>query len=236
MITVTAYPGSIVVGATVMVSGPEGHHLMVRRAEDRVELRVVDGVGTVGWGRLGLQGKLAAVTIERTERVPIPAPAILAVGAGDRDRFLGLVEKAVELGVTRIVPLDTSHSLSVANRLRAKHIEKLERRAHEAIKQSGNPWLPMLSAPVPLETFLTDDLPAERWLADPDGRIPGALGEATGVAIAVGPEGGFTEPERSALAARGFTPVRLGPHVLRFDTAALAALTTVWHVRQREFS
>ena len=234
MITVSACPGAIVVGEKVLVSGPEGHHLMVRRAGDMLELRVVDGAGTVGWGRLGLRGKLAAVTIDRVERVPVPAPMILAVGAGDRDRFVSLVEKAVELGVTRVVPVDTTHSLSVANRLRAKHREKLERRAQEAIKQSGNPWLPAISDPVPLESFLAGELPSHRWLADAAGDAPGPLAPAQGLAVAVGPEGGFTEGERSALLAAGFTPLRLGPYVLRFDTAALAALTTAWHARQRD--
>jgi 16S rRNA (uracil1498-N3)-methyltransferase len=233
MITVSAHPGAIVVGEQVLVSGPEGHHLMVRRVEDMVELRVVDGAGTVGWGRLGLRGKLAAVTIERVERVPAPAPMVLAVGAGDRERFVDLVEKAVELGVTRVVPLDTAHSLSVANRLRAKHREKLERRAQEAIKQSGNPWLPEISDPVPLERFLAGELPSHRWLADLAGGPPGPVAPDGGVTVAVGPEGGFTAGERSALLAAGFTPAKLGPHVLRFDTAALAALTMAWQARQR---
>ena len=234
MITVAASPGDIAVGVKVLVSGPEGHHLMVRRAEDMVELRVVDGAGTIGWGRLGLRGKLAAVTIERVERVPAPAPMILAVGAGDRERFIDMVEKAVELGVTRVVPLDTAHSLSVANRLRAKHREKLERRAHEAMKQSGNPWLPELSDPMPLESFLAGVLPEQRWLADRAGDAPGRVAPEGGLAVAVGPEGGFTGDERSAFLAAGFTPVQLGPHVLRFDTAALAALTTAWQARQRD--
>jgi 16S rRNA (uracil1498-N3)-methyltransferase len=234
MITVAARPGCIVVGQQVVVSAPEGHHLMVRRVEDTVELRVVDGAGTVGWGRLGLMGKLAAVTIERTQRTPIPPPMVLGVGAGDRDRFVALAEKAVELGVTRLVPLDTSHSLSVAGRLRAKHRERLEKRFWEAIKQSGNPWLPEISDPVPLESFLAGDLPASRWLADPEGQAAGSISAEAGVAVAVGPEGGFTDGERSALVAGGFTPVRLGPHILRFDTAAIAALTTAWHARQRE--
>lgn len=232
MITVMAHPGSIVVGEAVPVSGPEEHHLMVRRAEDRIEVRVVDGAGTVGWGRLGLGDKTAAVEIERIERVPPPPQTVLAVGAGDRDRFLGLVEKAVELGVTRIVPLDTERSLSVAGRYRDKHRDKLERRAQEAIKQSGNPWLPELAAPLPLDRFVAAEHAAARWLADADGGAVRAPGPGAGLAIAVGPEGGFTQRERAALVDAGFVPVRLGPHVLRFDTAAVAALTTAWQLRR----
>ena len=233
MITVLAVPGTIVVGEMVTVSESEEHHLAVRRAEPAIQVRVVDGAGTIGWGKLGLKGRIPAVTVERAERVRAPAPVTLAIGAGDRDRFIGLIEKVVELGVTRIVPIDTARSLSVANRLRDKHLEKLEKRAQEAVKQSGNPWLPAIVPPVSLESFLAGDLPDHRWLADPGGGVPGPLASEESAAIVVGPEGGFTELERAALAHEGFEPVRLGPYVLRFDTAAVAALTLANHLRQR---
>ena len=57
--------------------------------------------------------------IESVEQVPPPPPLCLAVGAGDRDRFAWLVEKAAELGATRVVPLETERTAGVANRLRA---------------------------------------------------------------------------------------------------------------------
>lgn len=233
MITVLAVPGSIVVGEMVTVSESEEHHLAVRRADPAIQVRVVDGAGTLGWGPLGLKGRVPAVTVERVEQVKRSAPVTLAIGAGDRDRFIGMIEKVVELGATRIVPLDTARSLSVANRLRDKHLDKLERRAHEAIKQSGNPWLPEIVPPVSLESFLAGDLPDHRWLADPGGGVPGPLAPRESVAIVVGPEGGFTDLERAALLHEGFEPVGLGPYVLRFDTAAVAALTLAIHLRQR---
>jgi len=233
MITVLAVPGTIVVGEMVTVSESEEHHLAVRRAEPAIQVRVVDGAGTLGWGPLGLKGRTPAVTVERMEHLERPPSVTLAIGAGDRDRFIGLIEKVVELGVTRIVPLETARSLSVANRLRDKHLEKLERRAHEAVKQSGNPWLPEIVPPVSLESFLAGDLPDHRWLADPGGGIPGPLGPQESAAIVVGPEGGLTSQERAALTHEGFEPIGLGPYVLRFDTAAIAALTLAIHLRQR---
>ena len=234
MITVMAVPGSMVVGEMVTVSESEEHHLAVRRAQPAIEVRVVDGAGAIGWGRLGLKGRFAAVTVERIEHVAAPAPLILAVGAGDRDRFIGLIEKVVELGVTRIVPIETAHSRSVANRLRDTHAEKLERRAHEALKQSGNPWLPRIVPLVSLESFLAGDLPDHRWLADQGGGVPGPVGRQESIAVVVGPEGGFTPAERLALTREGFEPVGLGPYLLRFDTAAVAALTLAIHLRQRD--
>jgi 16S rRNA (uracil1498-N3)-methyltransferase len=232
MITVLAERGTIVVGEMITVSESEEHHLAVRRASPAVAVRVVDGAGTIGWGPLGLKGRFAAVTIERTERVLPPAPVILAVGAGDRDRFVGLIEKVVELGVTRIIPIETARSLSVANRLRDKHMDKVMMRAQEAVKQSGNPWLPELVAPVSLELFLAGDLPDHRWLADLQGGTPGPIAPLESLAIAVGPEGGFTDAERTQLSVEGFEPVALGPYVLRFDTAAVAALTLANHLRR----
>jgi len=232
MITVAAPPGSIAVGRLVELSAGEEHHLLVRRAGDRAVLRVVDGAGTVGWGRLGLAGSRAAVEVERAEQLPPPPVTILAAGAGDRDRFLTLAEKSVELGVTRLLPLETERSRSVAGRYREQHREKLERRAFEAMKQSGNPWLPDLGDPVPLATLLATDLPPARWLAQAGGTRPALDSAGAALVIAVGPEGGFTEDERQALGSAGFRPVALGPHVLRFDTAAVAALTSAWQLRR----
>jgi 16S rRNA (uracil1498-N3)-methyltransferase len=71
------------------------------------------------------------------------------------------------------------------------------------------------------------------WLADAEGGPVPVLARDAALTIAVGPEGGFTEGERARLLATGFTPVRCAPAVLRFETAALAALTTAWQARQR---
>jgi 16S rRNA (uracil1498-N3)-methyltransferase len=117
--------------------------------------------------------------------------------------------------------------------VRTKHVEKLLHRAQQAMKQSGNPWLPRISDPMPIEALLAEQLPPVRWLADTAGHVPDRLGAAEGLAIAVGPEGGFAWPEQDQLLQAGFAPVTLGPYVLRFETAALAALTLASHLRQR---
>lgn len=232
MITVLAAPGAIVTGATLPLSAEEAHHLDVLRLGQAEELRVVDGAGMVGWGRRA--GASAAISVERVERVAPPAVTLLAAGAGDKDRFLALVEKAVELGATRIVPLETEYSRSVATRVRDKHHERLVQRAQQALKQSRNPWMPLIEGPLSLEDFLASELPAHRWLADTAGAPPAALARSDGLALAIGPEGGFTEAERVSLVRAGFAPVTLGPYVLRFDTAAVAALTLADHLRSRE--
>lgn len=230
MITILAEPGTLVPGATLVLARDEAHHLEVLRVTADERLRVVDGAGAIGWGT----ASGGRVTVERVDRAAPPPPTILAAGAGDRDRFLALVEKAVELGATRIVPLETEHSRSVATRIRDKHREKLVQRADQALKQSRNPWRPVLDDPVSLERFLAADLPRHRWLADAAGQAPAPLAPGAGVVLAVGPEGGFTGAEAGALRQAGFAPVALGPYVLRFDTAAVAALTLAAHLRARE--
>jgi 16S rRNA (uracil1498-N3)-methyltransferase len=232
MITVLAPPGSITAGAALPLSAEEAHHLEVLRLEPAEELRVIDGAGAIGWGKR--VGAGAMIAVERVERVAPPAVTVLAAGAGDKDRFLVLVEKAVELGATRIVPLETEHSRSVATRIRDKHREKLVQRAQQALKQSRNPWLPMIDEPMAVDELLATDLPVHRWLADAAGALPVGLGRGDGLALAIGPEGGFTQAERVSLVRAGFAPVTLGPYVLRFDTAAVAALTLAAHLRSRD--
>ena len=199
----------------------EDHHLRVRRARegDRVELR--DGAGLVGSGRLRRDGTGWRVEVDERGVVRRRPGMTLAVGAGDRDRFEWLSEKATELGVAALIPLETEFTSAVATRVRPQHVAKLRRRALEALKQCGAAWVPEISPPISLATLLARPVAGERWLADASGASATAVGPAA--TVLVGPEGGFTPAERGAAVAADFRPVRLGPYVLRFETAALAA-------------
>jgi 16S rRNA (uracil1498-N3)-methyltransferase len=150
---------------------------------------------------------------------------VVAVGAGDRDRFGWLVEKAAELGVTAIVPLETERTQGVATRVRSSHVERLARRALEATKQSGAHWSPAVEHPVAFDEFVRRRQAGVRWLADAAGGSPGDIpGPAT---ILVGPEGGLTDAERGSALAAGWLPMALGACTLRFETAAIAAAAYV---------
>jgi 16S rRNA (uracil1498-N3)-methyltransferase len=235
MITVLAGAGSLVPGERITITADEVHHLEVRRAQAGESVRVLDGAGGRAEGRLLPVDKGGlAVQLGRVEREPRPVPMVLAVGAGDRDRFALLVEQAAQLGATAVIPLETERSASVAGRLKGAHLERIRRRAREAIKQCDTTWAPEVAEPLPLATFLSQPLAGARWLAERDAGPPRALGPAEPLVVAIGPEGGFTAEERDRLASAGFVAVRLGPHLLRFETAALAALTTAWLARQRD--
>lgn len=233
MITVLI-PAGARVDDVLELDGDESHHLKVRRAsEGPVALR--DGAGLVGEGELQV-GRRIVVRVVRVTREPPPPPLVLGVGAGDRDRFALLAEKAAELAVTRLVPLETERSRSVAGSVRASHADRLRRRALDALKQSGGAWAPEVSLPAPIDRFLrTSRQPDEvRLIAAAGGAAPPAwLPPAAPVSVLVGPEGGLTDDERAAAADAGYLAVALGPRVLRFETAAIAAAAAVLTARQR---
>lgn len=226
-------PGSAVVGTRASLDESEAHHLRVRRAREDEGVELLDGSGVVGTGRLVRAGAAWLVEIESAERKPAQPRLTLAVAAGDRERFTWMAEKAVELGVSAIVPLETARTTGVASRLRDTHGAKLRRLVLEATKQCGAAWAPTVEAPLALDDFLARPIEGTGWLADPAGRPPPALLDDAPLTAVVGPEGGFTAAERAALVAAGHVPVALGTNTLRFETAALAAAAAAGTARLR---
>ena len=137
-----------------------------------------------------------------------------------RGRIDWLVEKATELGVTRLMPVITRRT--VVERL---NLDRLRAHAIEAAEQCERTALPTLAEPQKLDSLLKA-WPADRLLyfADEAGGAPFAPAPGP-AAILIGPEGGFTDEERAAIrAVEQARPVSLGPRILRADTAALAAV------------
>ena len=226
-------PHGVRAGRREQVDEDEGHHLRVRRARagDVVALR--DGAGLVGTGRLAVAGREWLVDVDTAERQARPAELRLGLGAGDRERFAWVVEKAVELGATTVVPLETERTCGVATRLRDSHLAKLRRQALEATKQCGAAWAVDVAAPVGLDDFAARAYAGHTWLADADGQPPPPALDAAAVTVVIGPEGGLSAAERARLLGAGYTPITLGPHTLRFETAALAAAAAVTIARLR---
>jgi 16S rRNA (uracil1498-N3)-methyltransferase len=242
VITVLVPPGVVTPGAAAgrraRLDDAEQHHLRVRRAHEGERVALRDGAGLVGIGRIAIVGEAWEVEIENAERHARPAALTLAVGAGDRERFGWLVEKAVELGATRIVPLVTARAGDVATRVRDNHVEKLRRQALEATKQCGAAWTVEVDEPAALAAFIgrneiERNEPGLRWLADAAGEAPPATLDGVAVTIVIGPEGGLEDQERAALLGAGFRPLALAAHTLRFETAALAAAAAVTTARLR---
>lgn len=226
-------PGGWVAGQRVSLDDNEVHHLRVRRARDREIVELLDGTGLRGTGRLMQTGHQWAVEVQSAQQESRPAELTLAVAAGDRDRFSWMVEKAVELGVTRILPLETARSSGVATGIRDAHLRRLRRQALEATKQCGVAWAVQVEEPLSLDDFRERPLTGPGWLADRSGAPPPTRLGGNPMTVVIGPEGGLTEPERAGLVAAGYLPVVLGPHTLRFETAALAAAALATTARMR---
>lgn len=227
-------PGSGELGERVSLDENEVHHLRVRRARDRESVEVLDGAGLAGTGRLMQIGRQWVVELRTAERRARPPELALAVAAGDRERFSWMVEKSVELGVTRVIPLVTARSASVATRLQGAHLRRLQRSAREALKQCGAEWAPSLDEVVTLEEFVQQPLTGTGWLADSKGAPAPAFLDSRPLTVVIGPEGGLTDTEHSALLAASYMPIVLGSYTLRFETAALAAAAAAQQARMRE--
>lgn len=221
------------VGQRLSLDESEVHHLRVRRAQDREIVEILDGAGLRGTGRLVQVGKQWSVEVQSAHHESRPAELTLAVAAGDRERFSWMVEKAVELGVTRIVPLETARSAGVATGIREAHLRRLRRHALEATKQCGVAWAVQVEEPLSLDDFRGRPLAGSGWLTDRAGAPPPTrLGE-NALTVVIGPEGGFADAERTGLVAAGYLPIVLGPNALRFETAALAAAALATTARMR---
>jgi 16S rRNA (uracil1498-N3)-methyltransferase len=225
--------GSGEAGKRVGLDESEVRHLRVRRARDGEIVEILDGAGLRATGPLVQTGKEWWVEVQNAIREPRPAELTLAVAAGDRDRFSWMVEKAVELGVTRILPLETARSSGVATGITDVHLGRLRRQVLEATKQCGVAWAAEVEEPLSLDNFRGRPLTGPGWLADRSGAPPPTRLGGNAMTVVIGPEGGLTDPERAGLVAAGYLPVVLGPHNLRFETAALAAAVLATTARMR---
>lgn len=223
MITLLVEAGVLAPERQVELDESERHHLKVRRARQGERVRLLDGSGGIGEGTVVGTPSEGRIHVVEFEAVPAPVRRGIAVAAGDRDRFGWLVEKAAELGVTDVIPLETERTVGVASRVRDQHRERLQRRALEAIKQSGSAWAPVVHAPLTIGGLAILHLEGVRWLADPAGDPPATVPVSESAWTAIGPEGGFSDAERDLLKSAGWTPVKLGKHILRFETAAIVA-------------
>jgi 16S rRNA (uracil1498-N3)-methyltransferase len=230
VITSLVEQGMVRVGALLELDSGEAHHLQVRRVESGERIRLLDGRGGVGTGIVSLNRKQARVEVIEATQLSRPATLALAVGGGDRERFAWLVEKSAELGATDLIPLDTERTANVSSRVRPAHVEKLQARAFEAIKQSGAAWAPSVHPPMDLNDVLS--LTGMKLVAE-QGSLPLAQFNADQeITCLIGPEGGWTARETEIMADQGCVFVRLSPNVLRFETAALALAVLVQDRRQ----
>ncbi len=165
---------------------------------------------------------------EINRELPVEVTLGVALPKGDRQKWL--VEKAVEVGVTRIIPLRTQRGVAQPVE---QALSRLRRAVIEASKQCGRNRLLQIDEPQDWPDFLDNAAGRPcRLLAEPQGfhrsshlPIPEELPDA--VILAVGPEGGFASEEAALAVAAGWHTVDLGPRILRVETAALMLVALV---------
>jgi len=232
-------PRDLAPGARLALPAEAAHHaIRVLRLKSGDPIGLFDGEGHEFSARIAtIEGGTVWVAVEAaatSDREP-PLKLVLLQGISSGERMDYTVQKAVELGVAEIWPLLAERSVVRLDRERAE-----KRRLHwqrvviAACEQSGRSRVPPVHAPLRLADWLAT-WRAQRQgneralLLSPTGEPRlAALGEPQGpVILLAGPEGGFTEAEAAAARHQGFLPVRLGPRILRTETAALAALAAV---------
>jgi 16S rRNA (uracil1498-N3)-methyltransferase len=229
-------------GARITLTGSAaGHVSRVLRLRVGENLTLFNGSGGEYSATIE-QSQGSSVTVAVGEARPLeresPLHLTLAQGISRGERMDLVVQKATELGATAIVPLLTERSVV---RLTAQQADRKMNHwraiAIAACEQSGRNRLPAVSSPRALSDFLRggDGSPSEgmRLLLSPAGAagLDDLERPAAGITVLIGPEGGLTDEEQQAALRAGFVAVRLGPRVLRTETAAIAALTLL----QREF-
>lgn len=226
---------------SVIIDGPSAHHMInVIRVSVGDEVMLFDGSGHE-YSAVVIEVKKSKLTASITgceavdRELPFELRVAVALPKGDRQKVL--VEKLVELGVTHLIPLNAKRSVVKSE---PKSAGKLMRRVIEVSKQCGRNKLMQIEPPLTTgKLFETTDgqlgQPGKRIIAHPyeaaDGKTKTAIQVASQmqptdpVTIAIGPEGGFDLAEVEQAISQDWQPVRIGPTILRVETAAVALAT-----------
>ncbi len=221
------WPDAEIREGLVSVNGEEHRHLKVSRTGVGEAVEIFDGAGYVWEGHVTAQGATSTeISISGHQRMPQPgAEIVLAQALIKNTAFEWLLEKAVEVGVTRIIPFRASRS----NAPGPGREKRWKRIIVEAAKQSKHYHLPRLE-PVTDFDYVLNVYGQSKIVFAPEseGPLESAL-SGSPVVYLIGPEGGWVRDELKAARTRGFTGVRLGSHLMRAETAAIVAGGLIAH-------
>ena len=215
------------------------HASRVLRLREGDAVEIFDGIGNERRGVIAeLAGKRVVggeLSVTDTDRES-PLRVVLAQAMASSEKMDWVVQKATELGVTEIQPLDTERSVARLSAERAeKRVEHWRQVAISACEQCGRNVLPTIHAPLDIMAWLrqTQGAPETKLILLPQGAasLHAQPKPQAGVVLLIGAEGGFTAAESESALNCGFAPIRMGARVLRTETAAvagLAALQMLW--------
>jgi len=230
-------------GAVLTLTGREAHHgLRVLRLRKGERVTVLNGAGRVFDCEVtSLNRDTIGLGVQETKDAPAPPCEITLVQAVPKGKLLdSILQKATELGVSRVVPLLSERVITQIDGdnsdTKTAHWRTV---AIEAIKQCGSPWLPKIEPPIAPAEQLARKEKVDLFLIaslQPGSRHPRVWfdefrqrerREPKSACIWVGPEGDFTEREVAAAMAAGAAPITLGRLVLRCETAATYCLSVL---------
>src|SRR5215510_6955243 len=242
-------PPTEITGSVITLGPAESHHLsrvLRLRAGDRVS--VFDGLGAEYSCRItNSSGNRALLDIvgQLSDEVESPLDLTLAQALAKGEKFDFIVQKATELGVSRITPLMTRYAdMRLDERQKISRTERWRRISLESTKQCGRRRLVQITEPLSIYQFMSVVESSNQSAAEKAYQslllfserggfgVNEALGEASSsqrVVALVGPEGGWSDDELEALNDYGCKPVTLGPRIMRTETAALVAITLIQH-------
>jgi 16S rRNA (uracil1498-N3)-methyltransferase len=216
------------------ITGPDAHHLTrVLRVEAGQQFEISDNrnvyLAEVEAARKDL------VSFAVIQQIEASAPSLhlsLFAALIKFERFEWMLEKATELGVQQVTPLQTERSEKGLEQAASKRSARWNRIAREASEQARRSRLPEIESPRPLAGALRETHGYRYVLEEAGARpilsvLPAARRPEDQVSLLAGPEGGWTDRERAIIQQEGWTPVSLGKNILRAETAALAALAVL---------
>jgi 16S rRNA (uracil1498-N3)-methyltransferase len=210
-------------GETLALPEEESRHVRSRRLVDGAPVVLLDGRGGRAAGTL-FGGGREVVMGERIETHGEPARCVTVVLAvAEPPRVEWAIEKGTECGAAAFLLAACERSQAAHVRALASRLSRLSRIAGEAVKQCDRTRVPSIAPPRPFSEVLAS-IGVPVWLArrgapPPGGAVPAAI------AIAIGPEGGFSGAEDALLVRAGAVPFGLGARTLRMETATVAALS-----------
>jgi 16S rRNA (uracil1498-N3)-methyltransferase len=222
-------------GSTATLEGEQAQHLSrVLRAQPGMEFDVV--AGSHAWLARITSVSRDSVVFELLDELASAAalPVTLLLSVFKFDRMEWAIEKAVELGCGRILPVIAERTEKHLAQAAGKRVDRWRRIALEAAKQSRRSDLPEIADPLRLPQALAEKPPERRILLSETEEkhsllriIQAGSAAPADLALAIGPEGGWTPAEIAAFMAGGWQSASLGPRILRVETAAIAALSIV---------
>lgn len=228
------HPHPLEAGSLVQITGDEAHHAVrVKRLEAGEPIELLDGKGHVARAKVTRTLKLpksdaqgpwcVEASIESIADVPVATPRIeVCVSAPKGDRLDQLIDQLAQVGADAWLPLECERSITEPS---ASRIDRLHRIATDSMKQCGRAWALQITDPIHFTDAIATPAGVRLIVADGSGEPfqESLTHGASTLRLIIGPEGGLSPRELSAARDAHATIARLGPHILRMETAAVLA-------------